>query len=114
MTDSPDPGLQFLSNPVVTAGHIFIRLHGRNKGFWYNYLYTDEELEPWAEKVRGMRSKSKVLRIYFNNHYGAASVINALQFKEMVGESLGDSEKQVLTHAEKYYSEHRPANSQQS
>lgn len=38
--DSPDPALAFLSEPVVTSNHAFIRLHGRNKGFWYDYKYS--------------------------------------------------------------------------
>jgi uncharacterized protein YecE (DUF72 family) len=70
LTDSPDPGLQFLSNPVVTADHSFIRLHGRNHAFWYNYLYSkEEELEPWASKVNDIAKKAKRLRIFFNNHH---------------------------------------------
>jgi uncharacterized protein YecE (DUF72 family) len=32
LTDSPEQGLQFLSDVTVTADHVFIRLHGRNKG----------------------------------------------------------------------------------
>jgi len=34
LTDSPDPNLQFLAQPTITADHVFIRFHGRNKGFW--------------------------------------------------------------------------------
>lgn len=114
LTDSPDPGLQFLSNPVVTADHAFIRLHGQNEGYWYNYLYSDEEMKPWAEKVLAMQSKTRVLRIYFNNHYGGASIVNALQFKEMTGEPLAEIEKQTLAHAENFYSHHRPAKNQKA
>jgi uncharacterized protein YecE (DUF72 family) len=48
--------------------------------YWYNYLYSKEELEPWVEKVEVVKKQTKVLRAYFNNHYGGAAV-NALQFK---------------------------------
>ncbi len=88
MTDSPDPKLKFLSNAIVTADHSLIRLHGRNKGYWYNYLYTEQELQPWADKVQEIRNETKVLRTYFNNHPIGQSVANALQFKEMTGEKL--------------------------
>jgi len=101
LTDSPEPELQFLSNPVVTADHSFIRLHGRNPGFWYNYLYSRQELEPWVEKVNEIKPKVKNLRIYFNNHYAGKAVINALQFKEMTGK-LTEEERKALEHAEKY------------
>jgi uncharacterized protein YecE (DUF72 family) len=98
MTDSPDPKLQYLSDIVLTADHSFIRFHGKNKGYWYNYLYTEEELKPWVPKVNKIRNdpESKRLRIYFNNHYAGKAVVNALQFKEMVeGKELSKNEKET-------------------
>ena len=61
------------------------RFHGRiTKGhYWYNYLYSEEELKPWAEKVKQIRKHTKILRIYFNNHYVGKAVVNAMQFREM-------------------------------
>jgi uncharacterized protein YecE (DUF72 family) len=103
MTDSPaKENLQFLSDVIVTADHSFIRFHGRNiRGhYWYNYLYSEQELEPWVEKVSQIREQTKVLRIYFNNHYGAKAVINAMQFKEMNGISLSADERRLLEHAQ--------------
>ena len=73
ITDSPaKENLQFLSDVVITADHSFMRFHGRNiKGhYWYNYLYSKQELEPWVEKVNRIKNETKVLRVYFNNHYG--------------------------------------------
>ena len=111
LTDSPDQSLQFLSNPVVTADHAFIRLHGRNHGFWYNYLYSKEELERWVKKVNEIAPKVKKLRIYFNNHYAGAAIINAMQFEEMLGKELSGDKKKILTHASQFYLEHiRPKN----
>ena len=104
MTDSPaNENLEFLSEvTVTTADHSFIRFHGRNvKGhYWYNYLYNKEELKPWVEKVEQIRKQTKVLRAYFNNHYGGKAVVNALQFKEMTGTALSEYEKKVLEHAQ--------------
>jgi uncharacterized protein YecE (DUF72 family) len=40
--------------------------------------------------------QTKILRIYFNNHYGGKAVINAMQFKEMIGISLSADEKRVM------------------
>jgi uncharacterized protein YecE (DUF72 family) len=109
MTDSPSmENLEFLSDIIVTtADHSFIRFHGRNtKGhYWYNYLYSKEELEPWVEKVGEVKKQTKILRTYFNNHYGgAAVVINALQFKEMMGSKLSENERNTLGYAQKYLS----------
>jgi uncharacterized protein YecE (DUF72 family) len=113
LTDSPDPSLQFLSNPVVTADHAFVRLHGRNHGFWYNYLYSKNELEPWVKKINEIAGKVKKLRIYFNNHYAGAAIINAIQFEEMTGSSEFTAEKkQMLQNAEEYYQKHQPTKNQ--
>ena len=109
MTDSPaKENLQFLSRITITANHSFLRFHARNtKGhYWYNYLYSEQELKPWIEKVDQIKKQTKVLRVYFNNHYGGKAVVNALQFKTMIGHSLSEIETNVLKHAEKYLSNH--------
>jgi uncharacterized protein YecE (DUF72 family) len=106
MTDSPaKENLEFLSEVTVTSPeHSFIRFHGRNtKGhYWYDYLYNEEELKPWVEKVEEVKKQTKVLRAYFNNHYGGAAVINALQFKEMLGNKLSENERNTIKHAHEY------------
>jgi uncharacterized protein YecE (DUF72 family) len=108
ITDSPaKENLQFLSDVVVTTkDHSFIRFHGRNtkSHYWYNYLYSRQELQPWIEKVNQIKSQTKVLRVYFNNHYGGKAVVNALQFKEMTGTPLTELESRALEHAELYLS----------
>ncbi len=108
MTDSPaKENLEFLSEVTVTsADHSFIRFHGRNtKGhYWYDYLYSKEELRPWVEKIEEVKKQTKVLRAYFNNHYGGAAVINALQFKEMLGNKLSADERNIIEHAQEYLS----------
>jgi uncharacterized protein YecE (DUF72 family) len=68
ITDSPKKeNLEFLSETTVTtADHSFVRFHGRNtKGhYWYDYLYSKEELEPWVKKIDKIKEQTKVLRIY--------------------------------------------------
>ena len=103
MTESGDPNLAFLAEPIVTADHAFIRFHGRNKGYWYNYLYSKKELESWVDKVNEIKKNTKVLRVYFNNHYAGKAVVNALQFKELIGK-LSEREKSALDKAESYLS----------
>jgi uncharacterized protein YecE (DUF72 family) len=108
MTDSPaKENLQFLSDvTVTTTDHSFIRFHGRNTKvhYWYDYLYSKEELKPWVEKVKQITKETKILRAYFNNHYGGKAVINALQFKQMLGNKLSENEKNALEQAQKYMS----------
>jgi uncharacterized protein YecE (DUF72 family) len=54
--------------------------------------------------VNQIKSQTKVLRVYFNNHYGGKAVVNALQFKEMTGTPLTELESRALEHAELYLS----------
>ena len=62
-------------------------------------IYSDQELRPRVEKVNQIREQTKILRIYFNNHYGGKAVQNAMQFKEMIGVSLSADEKRVMENA---------------
>ena len=111
ITDSPEiENLSFLSTSIVSSSdHSFVRFHGRNISsghYWYNYLYSKQELEPWIDKITNLKNQTKKLRIYFNNHYGGKAVINALQFKEMNDLSLNDKETKILQNAENYYHYH--------
>src|SRR5213593_1365688 len=100
MTDSPEQdNLQFLSQTIVTANHCFIRWHGRQIKPRYNYLYSKEELKPWVDKVKQLSTETAVVRAYFNNHYGARAVVNAIEFKEMLGTILSEKQKAVLENA---------------
>ena len=94
MTDSPaKENLQFLSDiTITTADHSFIRFHG------------DGELKPWVEKVSQIKQQTKVLRIYFNNHYGGKAVVNALEFKQMIGMPSLEKERKALEDAQLYLS----------
>jgi uncharacterized protein YecE (DUF72 family) len=58
------PELPHLIPPilVVTSDTAYVRFHGRRRDTWwrgsgeerYDYTYTEEELEPWVEKVRSL------------------------------------------------------------
>ncbi len=45
----------------------------------YNYLYSEEELLPWAERVQTVRAVAKNTYVVTNNHYLGKGVVNALQ-----------------------------------
>jgi uncharacterized protein YecE (DUF72 family) len=106
MTDSPrEDKLQYFSEITVTANHSFIRWHGRNAKHRYNYLYSKEELKPWANKVKQISTETAVVRGYFNNHYGARAVVNALEFKQMLGAVLSEKERAALQHTRNYFTQ---------
>ena len=101
----PNDNLGFMSDVTVTANHSFIRFHGRDSKHRYNYLYSKEELEPWASKVKILQKETAVVRSYFKNYYGAKSVANALHFKEVLGQKLTAEQEEALTHAQNYISQ---------
>ena len=110
MTDSPSKeNLGFLSdeNNAVTNTHAIIRMHGRNDDrnhYWYNYLYSENELIPWAHKIKKIKEQTNSIFIYFNNHYGGKAIVNALQFKQILDtHSLTENEVLVLETAKKFF-----------
>jgi uncharacterized protein YecE (DUF72 family) len=75
----------------------YLRLHGRNAASWwkheasedrYNYLYTSDELEPFAEAARAAAREVKKAYLYANNHFSAKSVANAAILKAHLGQEL--------------------------
>jgi uncharacterized protein YecE (DUF72 family) len=75
----------------------YLRLHGRNAAQWwkhdksedrYNYLYSPEELEPFAEAAEAASARVKKAYIYANNHFSAKSAANAAILKHQLGQPL--------------------------
>ncbi|RPJ85326.1 MAG: DUF72 domain-containing protein [Acidobacteria bacterium] len=81
----------------VAGGLYYMRLHGRNWAKWwkhdspddrYDYLYTGEELKPFADTVENVRPAVKRAYVYMNNHFSAKAVANAAALKHMLGDPL--------------------------
>jgi uncharacterized protein YecE (DUF72 family) len=97
ITDSP---IEFLTRPVVTATtHSYVRWHGRGKSMWYDYTYSEKELQPWLAKLKGLEEKVPVVYACFNNHTGAT--INLLQLLEM-REDITDMQKKAKARSERH------------
>jgi uncharacterized protein YecE (DUF72 family) len=82
--------------PNVTSFY-YMRLHGRNAAQWwkhdksedrYNYLYSADELKPIAETADAARRLVKKFYLYFNNHFAAKGVVNAVMIKNQLGEPI--------------------------
>jgi len=83
--------------PPIVAGeadHAFVRFHGRNADRWhkkeryygdrYDYLYGDEELDPWAKRLAELAKAKRDVRVYFNNHVQGKGFRNGETFESMV------------------------------
>src|SRR5438067_1221813 len=45
----------------------------------YNYLYTEQELEPWAARIRHLADEGDSTFVVTNNHFQGKGIVNALQ-----------------------------------
>jgi len=79
---------------TVTGPVGYARLHGRNFEKWfahgetwerYNYLYSKEELAPWAGRLETMAREKETYAIT-NNHFRGQAVVNATELKEALGQ----------------------------
>jgi uncharacterized protein YecE (DUF72 family) len=89
--DQPIIGRSLEPSNAATASIAYVRLHGRRYDTWftddpavssherYNYLYSAEELAPWAKRIRKVSDQASTVYVITNNHYQGKGVVNALQ-----------------------------------
>ncbi len=85
----------------------YMRLHGRNAQQWwhhahrddrYNYLYSAEELQEFADVAGAARALVKKSYLYTNNHFSAKSVVNAVMLKAQLGQPIdGEYPPELVT-----------------
>ncbi len=65
----------------------YLRFHGYGKKPWWNYSFSDKELNEWAEVMNGIFSSNpKTVKVaYFNNHFSGYAVKNAQDLMPMIG-----------------------------
>lgn len=73
----------------------YVRFHGRNRDAWfdskatvaqkYDYLYSKEELAPWAERVREIAEGTEATYVIMNNHFAGKAVANAFHLHRLLG-----------------------------
>ena len=76
---------------LATGPIAYYRFHGRNREAWfdrdagrderYDYLYSEDELEPWARDIETMANDANRIFVMSNNHYRGQAAVNALQLK---------------------------------
>ena len=97
--DQPIIGRSLEPSTAATAAVGYVRLHGRRYDTWftddpevspherYNYLYSGEELKPWAERIRKVSKQAGTVFVITNNHYQGKGVVNALQLINILTKS---------------------------
>ncbi|MBV9494006.1 MAG: DUF72 domain-containing protein [Acidobacteria bacterium] len=78
---------------TASGGIGYVRLHGRNYEKWfaheeawerYDYLYSKEELEPWANRIKKMADKRETY-VITNNHFRGQAIVNAGELEQALG-----------------------------
>lgn len=89
--DQPIIGRSLEPSASSTSPVGYVRLHGRRYDTWfsdnpatpaherYNYLYSEEELDPWVARIRTVNQHTRNTFVVTNNHYQGKAVVNALQ-----------------------------------
>jgi uncharacterized protein YecE (DUF72 family) len=88
----------------VTDGRGYVRFHGRNyKKWWtgdnttrYDYLYSAQELEPWADRLIDVEAEVKETLAFFNNHRRAQAAENADMLAAMLRSRFGEDAEKVV------------------
>lgn len=78
---------------ATTTDEAYVRFHGRNAAAWnrkgltaaerFRYLYSDEELQEWADRLRSLSGVREVHAV-FNNCYADYGVRNAATMKRFL------------------------------
>jgi len=94
--------------PVGTI--LYLRLHGRNRAKWwehqeawerYDYLYSQEEIRPFVDKMREVLKEFPGSRAYvfFNNHARGQAVANAIMLNHEMGTPIKTHPAEALLKA---------------
>jgi len=68
----------------ITSDSAYVRFHGHGGKVWFDYKYSDEELRPWADRLKKLEEMTSY--VLFNNHFHGYAVQNALSFINMTGQ----------------------------
>lgn len=90
------PPLPAMTDPDLA----YVRFHGRNASTWYrggsggtryDYDYSDQELNEWAEIVRNLAGQARQVHVMFNNNARGAGTRNAMQLGALLGIAPGEA-----------------------
>jgi len=74
----------------ITSDFTYIRWHGLNPKHWYNYLYSEDQIKEWKEKIETISDSVKTVYGYFNNHPNGQAPTNCIQLLKMFGKESRD------------------------
>jgi len=95
--DQPQFANSIKPSAEVTSPIGYVRLHGRNYQNWfreeanvlerYDYLYSNDELDPWVERIKQVADKARQTFVITNNHARGQSLVNAFEILAQLEEA---------------------------
>ncbi len=80
---------------LTSSEFAYVRWHGRGDRPWYNYNYSEPELQKWIPPIKEIEQKVPNVYGYFNNHFHGFAVANALQLTKMLGRMTEEQESSL-------------------
>ncbi|MFC1985254.1 DUF72 domain-containing protein [Chloroflexota bacterium] len=88
--DEPKFQSSIAAEVPITADMAYFRFHGRNAEMWwkgdsetrYKYLYSKDEIDELATKVKNATGQTSLLFAQFNNHWRGYAPRNAVDMKK--------------------------------
>jgi uncharacterized protein YecE (DUF72 family) len=88
--DEPKFQSSIATEVPLTADVAYFRFHGRNAGMWwkgdsetrYKYLYSNDEINELAERVKKASEQTNLLFVLLNNHWRGYAPRNAIDIKK--------------------------------
>jgi uncharacterized protein YecE (DUF72 family) len=105
--DMPSYDTLMKASADVTGSIGYIRMHGRNARTWwtgtnvtrYDYEYSEQELEPWSDRIAELEAQTIQTFVFFNNHARGQSAKNARMLLSLLAERYGSEASGVVAHA---------------
>jgi len=77
----------------ITSSIGYVRWHGHGEQPWYNYRYTQAQLQEWVPRINEIRQNTKKTFGIFNNHFHGYAPENCIQIMKMLGISQPNHQK---------------------
>jgi uncharacterized protein YecE (DUF72 family) len=68
----------------LTADFAYFRWHGHGSRLWYDYHYSQSELQAWLPRIEDTSDHVNKIYGYFNNHFHGYAVENCIEILEML------------------------------
>jgi len=69
----------------ITSDIGYIRWHGHGERPWYDYRYSQQQLQDWVPQIKKVQENTKKTFGVFNNHFHGYAPENCVQTMEMLG-----------------------------